>query len=76
MLVNGVRNMAFNVGDVVQICNADARRSGKVARIEWVLPNRLSQQDFQEYVVEFPNDLDRFRFCVYREYELRMASTV
>jgi hypothetical protein len=68
--------MAFNVGDVVQICNADAARSGTVARIEWVLPRRLAQQDFQEYIVELPDaKSDRFRFCVYREFELRRAAS-
>jgi hypothetical protein len=66
--------MPFSVGDVVQICNADAVRRGKVARIEWVLPKRLSQEDFQEYVVEFTDaNPDRFKFCVYREFELRQA---
>jgi len=69
--------MAFNVGDVVQICNADAIRSGKTVRIEWILPKRLSQEDFQEYVVEFPDAKpERFRFCVYREFELRQANMV
>jgi hypothetical protein len=69
--------MAFNVGDVVQICNADSIRSGSLARIEWILPKRASQQDFQEYIVEFPGaSSERFRFCVYREFELRRASIV
>ena len=64
--------MPFNVGDVVHICNADAIRRGKRVRIEGVLPKRLSEQDFQEYVVEFSNaPSERFRFCVYREFELR-----
>ena len=64
--------MPFNVGDVVQICNADALRRGKRGRIEGILPKRLSQQDFQEYVVEFPNaSHERFRYCLYREFELR-----
>ena len=67
--------MAFNVGDVVQICSADSIRSGKFARIEWIVPNRFSQQDFQEYVVEFPQDSKRSRFCVYREFELRRQET-
>ena len=64
--------MPFNVGDVVRICNADAMRRGKRVRIEGILPKRLSEQDFQEYVVEFPNAVsERFRFCLYREFELR-----
>lgn len=42
------------------------------AMIKDVLPKRLSQQDFQEYIVEFSNvKPERFRFCLYREVELR-----
>ncbi len=64
--------MPFNVGDVVRICNADAIRRGTRAMIKGVLPKRLSQQDFQEYIVEFSNvKPERFRFCLYREFELR-----
>jgi hypothetical protein len=63
--------MPFNVGDVVRICTADAIRRDTRARIKGVLPKRLSEQDFQEYVVEFPNvNPERFRFCMYREFEL------
>jgi len=69
--------MPFNVGDVVQICNGDAGCNRKVGRIEGVLPKRLSQQDFQEYVVEFQSfRSERFRFCIYREFELREAPSV
>jgi len=66
--------MAFNVGDEVRICNAaDAIRRNSRARITGVLPKRLSEPDFQEYVVEFPNVRpERFRFCMYREFELRI----
>jgi len=65
--------MPFNVGDVVQICTADRIRRGKQARIEKILPKRLSQQDYQEYVVEFLNvSSERFRYLLYREFELRL----
>jgi hypothetical protein len=64
--------MPFNVGDVVQICSPDVIRRGKRARIEGILPKRLAAQDFQEYLVEFANaPSERFRFCLYREFELR-----
>ena len=65
--------MPFNVGDVVQICTADRIRRGQQARIEKILPKRLSQQDYQEYVVEFLNvSSERFRYLLYREFELRL----
>ena len=55
--------MPFNVGDVVQICGPDRIRRGKQARIEKILPKRVSQQDYQEYVVEFLNvNSERFRY--------------
>ncbi len=65
--------MPFNVGDVVQICTAYTIRRGKQARIEKILPKRLSQQDYHEYVVEFLNvSSERFRYLLYREFELRL----
>ncbi len=64
--------MPFNVGDVVCVVVSDAVRHGKVARVDHVLPKRYSVEDFQEYIVEFPNEAKRkFRFCIYREFELR-----
>ena len=64
--------MPFNVGDVVSIWTPDAVRRGKLARILQVNPTRLSGEDFREYVVEFPDvTSERFRFCMYREFELR-----
>ena len=64
--------MPFNKGDVVCISGPDAIRHGQVARVEHVLPKRNSVQDFQEYIVEFPHETKRkFRFCVYREFELQ-----
>jgi hypothetical protein len=64
--------MPFNVGDVVCVLVPDAVRQGRVARVEHVLPKRHSVQDFQEYIVEFPNEAKRkFRYCMYREFELR-----
>ena len=64
--------MPYSVGDFVHVCTPDVVRCGQIGRIEQVLPKRLSQQDFQEYVVEFLNeDSERFRFCLYREFELR-----
>ena len=64
--------MPFSVGDVVRIHTADAIRRDTWARIKGVLPKRLSEPDFQEYIVEFPTaNPERFRFCTYREFELR-----
>ena len=64
--------MAFNVGDIVHVPNSALKRHGSFARVRRVLPKRLSQQDFQEYVVEFSSATsERFRFCLYREFELR-----
>jgi hypothetical protein len=64
--------MAYKVGDVVSVWTPDAVRRGKLARILQVNPSRLSEEDFREYVVEFPDVVsERFRFCVYREFELR-----
>jgi len=64
--------MAFSVGDVVTIWSADVLRRGKAARILQVLPTKLSEEDFREYVVEFADvPAERFRFCMYREFELR-----
>jgi hypothetical protein len=63
--------MPFVVGDIVYVWKADIRRSGQPARITQVLPKRLSQQDFQEYIVEFSvSSLKGPRFCLYREFEL------
>jgi len=63
--------MAFNVGDVVTVLLQDSIHHGEAARIERVLPKRHSVQDFQEYIVEFPSGVtERFRFCLYREFEL------
>ena len=64
-------SVAFSVGDVVCVATADPLRQGHMARVEAVLPKRHSVQDFQEYVVEFPQeDAQRFRYCIYREFEL------
>ena len=64
--------MSFNVGDVVRVRVPSAVHGGQLARIEQVLPKRIYQQDFQEYVVEFSNvKQERFRFCLYREFELQ-----
>ena len=66
--------MSFNVGDVVTVWTPDAIRRGKLARIQQVLPARLSEEDLREYVVEFPDVVsERFRFCMYRGFELRGA---
>ncbi len=63
--------MPFNVGDIVCVSSADAIRRGQLVRIEQVLPKKLSVQDFQEYVVEFPDAVsEQFRYCLYREFEL------
>jgi hypothetical protein len=63
--------MPFNVGDSVYVLSPDAIRRGQLVRIEQVLPKKLSVQDFQEYVVEFPDAVsEQFRFCLYREFEL------
>ena len=63
--------MPFVVGDIVYVWKADIRRSSQPARITQVLPKRLSQQDFQEYIVEFSDSsLNGPRFCLYREFEL------
>ena len=63
--------MPFNVGDSVYILSTDPIRRGRLARIEQVLPKKHSVQDFQEYVVEFPDAIrEQFRFCLYREFEL------
>ena len=65
--------MPFNVGDAVYVWAPDVIRHGQLVRIMQVLPKRLSQQDFQEYVIEFLNEAsERFRFCLYREFELRV----
>jgi hypothetical protein len=69
--------MPFSVGDVVQVSTPDPSSRGRLGRIEKILPNRFSQQDFQEYVVEFPDvPSGRFRFCLFREFELRAAVCV
>jgi hypothetical protein len=58
--------MPFNVGDSVYVLSSDAIRRGQLARIEQVLPKKLSVQDFQEYVVEFPDAAsEQFRFCLH-----------
>ena len=64
--------MPFTVGAIVCVYTADVIRRGHLGRIEQILPKRISQQDLQEYVVEFlDEDSERFRFCLYREFELR-----
>jgi hypothetical protein len=63
--------MPFNVGDIVRVLSPDKIRCGQFVRIEQILPKKLSVQDFQEYVVEFPDVAsEKFRFCLYREFEL------
>jgi len=63
--------MPFNVGDIVCVLSPDKIRGGQFARIEQILPKKLSVQDFQEYIVEFPNVAsEKFRYCLYREFEL------
>jgi hypothetical protein len=78
IFVNAFRrngSMPFNVGDSVYVLSSDAIRRGQMARVEQVLPKKLSVQDFQEYVVEFPDAAsEQFRFCLYREFELSIAS--
>ena len=65
----GENPMPFNVGDVVCVLVPDVVRQGRLARVEQVLPKRHSVQDFQEYIVEFPNEAKRkFRYCMYREF--------
>lgn len=62
--------MPFSVGDVVRVKNTSVLRSGS-ARIQRVLPRTMSVQDFQEYVVEFIDcRSERFRFGLYREFEI------
>jgi hypothetical protein len=64
--------MPFNVGDVVRIRNANAVRPA-FARIQQVLPRRVSVQDYQEYVVEYVDFCsERFHFGVCRECEMRL----
>ena len=66
--------MPFNVGDVVRIRNTNAVRPA-FARVQRVLPRRVSVQDYQEYVVEYVNfRSERFRFGVCREFEMRLDS--
>jgi hypothetical protein len=66
--------MAFNVGDVVRICDDDLMRGGEFARILTVQDS--SQPPIREYVVEFATPPKKFqsdhRFlcCVYREEQL------
>jgi hypothetical protein len=69
--------MPFNVGDIVCVLSPDKIRGGQFVRIEQILPKKLSVQDFQEYIVEFPNFAsEKFRYCLYREFELsRVAPT-
>lgn len=63
--------MPFNIGDSVYVLSPGSIRRGRMARIEQILPKKLSVQDFQEYIVEFPDDTsEHFRFCLYREFEL------
>ncbi|HEX5000718.1 MAG TPA: hypothetical protein VFY29_21015 [Terriglobia bacterium] len=68
--------MAFNVGDVVRICEDDLLRAGECARVFTVRNSNCQSLPIREYVVEFasppktfPND-DRFLFCAYREEQL------
>jgi hypothetical protein len=69
--------MSFNVGDVVRVRVPGALHGGQLARIEQVLPKRIHQQDFQEYVVEFSNvKKERFRYCLYREFELQPCTSM
>lgn len=66
--------MPFNVGDPVFVSVLNAPQHSRAGRIEQVLPNRSSLQDFQEYVVEFPLERSRrFQFRLYREFELRAS---
>lgn len=66
--------MPFNKGDSVYVLSPSSIRRGRMARIEQILPKKLSVQDFQEYVVEFPDATsEQFRFCLYREFELGSA---
>ena len=63
--------MPFNVGDIAYVLPPHPRNRGQLVRIEQVLPKKLSVQDFQEYVVEFPGEISEpFRFRLYREFEL------
>ena len=72
MRANGETSMSFSVGDAVRVWEADRLHRQHVGRIQRILPNRLSQRDFQEYVVEFQNTpKERFRFCLCREFELQ-----
>jgi len=67
--------MAFSVGDVVIVSARDRVHSGQLARIKRVLPKQFAVPDFQEYIVEFPlMSSERFRFCLYREFELAANS--
>jgi hypothetical protein len=64
--------MPFNIGDVVRVQRSNAVSR---ARIQSVLPQTLSVQDFQEYVVEFMNfHSERFRFGLCREFELELEA--
>ncbi len=64
--------MPFNVGDMVRIQNSNALKPTR-ARVQRILPQTLSVQDFQEYIVEFANfRSERFRFGLCREFELRL----
>jgi hypothetical protein len=67
----GDKPVAFSVGDIVTVSVKNGIHYGELARIEQVLPKTYSVQDFQEYIVEFPKEVsERFRFCLYREFEL------
>ena len=66
----------FSVGDAVRVWETDRLHRQHVGLVRRVLPNRLSERDFQEYVVEFQSlPKERFRFCLCREFELRRAET-
>ena len=66
--------MPFNVGDPVVVAALNASQHSPRGRIEQVLPNRTTLQDFQEYVVEFPLERSRrLQFRLYREFELRAS---
>jgi len=66
--------MSYQIGDFVRVWEIDAQHGDQVGRINQVLPRRLAESDFQEYVVEFQSlPYDRFRFSLCREFELRKS---
>lgn len=64
--------MPFNIGDVVRVQRSNALSR---ARIQSVLPQTLSVQDFQEYVVEYMDfHSERFHFGLCREFEMQLEA--